>query len=123
VLARSGHAVGWIENSTGRTFRISMDVFATINLRAPGKYHMKNIMLAFVAVLAGCASEKISQTQTSNPISEKIYHTQTSNPTGIAVLVGRSARIVGRELVWSCVYQTEGAQVVVEQHEECGRAQ
>jgi uncharacterized lipoprotein YmbA len=84
---------------------------------------MKNITLAIIAVLAGCASEKIYHTQTSNPTSEKIYHTQTSSPTGVAVLVGRSARIEGRELIWSCVYQTADAQVVVEQHEQCGRAQ
>jgi len=84
---------------------------------------MKTITLAIIAVLAGCASEKIYHTQTSNPTSEKIYHTQTSSPTGVAVLVGRSARIEGRELIWSCVYQTADAQVVVEQHEQCGGAQ
>src|SRR5579864_2343012 len=62
-----------------------------------GTIHMKNITLAIIATLAGCASEKIYHTQTSNPTSEKVYHTQTSSPTGVAVLVGRSARIEGRE--------------------------
>ena len=81
---------------------------------------MKNITLAIIAVLAGCASENIYQTQTSNPTSEKVYHTQTSDPKGLAVLVGTSARIEGRELVWSCVYQTAEGRVVVQQREECG---
>jgi hypothetical protein len=84
---------------------------------------MKSITFAIIAVLGGCASEKIYHTQTSSPTSEKIYHTETSSPTGVAVLVGRSARIEGRELIWSCVYQTADAQVVVEQREQCGRAQ
>lgn len=87
-----------------------------------GEYHMKNVTLAIIAVLAGCASEKINHTQTSNPTSEKVYHTQTSDPTGLTVLVGRNARIEGRELIWSCVYQTAEGRVVVEQREECGRA-
>jgi hypothetical protein len=82
---------------------------------------MKNITLAIIAALAGCASEKIYHTQTSNPTSEKVHHTQTSNPTSLAVLVGSSARIEGRELIWSCVYQTAEGRVVVQQREECGR--
>jgi hypothetical protein len=73
-------------------------------------HHMKTIMLAIIAVLAGCATEKV-------------YHTQTSNPTGLAVLMSRSARIEGRELVWSCVYQTADGEVRLEQREECGHGQ
>jgi len=80
---------------------------------------MKNLTLAIITVLAGCASEKIHQAQTSNPASEKIYHTQTSIPMGLAVLVSRNARIEGPELIWSCVYQTAESRVVVEQREEC----
>lgn len=73
---------------------------------------MKNLTVAIMTLLAGCASEKI-------------YHTQTSNPspgpsrTGLSVLVSRNARIEGSQLIWSCVYQTTEGQVVVEQHEEC----
>jgi hypothetical protein len=86
------------------------------------EHHIKKITLAMIAVLAGCASEKVHQPQTS----EKVYHTQTStpasNPSGLAILVDRSARIAGRELVWSCVYQTAEGRVLVEQHEECQQA-
>jgi hypothetical protein len=86
------------------------------------KNHIKKATVATIAVLAGCASEKGYQPQSS----EKVYHTQTSaqtsNPTGLAVLVDRSARIEGRELVWSCVYQTAEGRVLVEQHQECERA-
>ena len=78
---------------------------------------MKSITVAIIAVLAGCASEKIYHTQTSTQASS-----QTSNPTGLAVLVGRSARIEGRELIWSCVYQTADGRVSVEQPEECESA-
>lgn len=73
---------------------------------------MKNLTVAIIMVLAGCASEKI-------------YHTQTSNPSpgpsaaGLSVLVSRNARIEGSELVWSCVYQTSDGRVVIEQHDEC----
>ena len=77
---------------------------------------MKTITLAIIAVLAACASDKVHQTQTSN----QVYHTQTSDSTGLALLVGRSARIEGRELIWSCVYQTSEGRVVSEQREECG---
>ena len=92
---------------------------------------MKSITLATVAVLAGCASERIHQPQTSNATSEKVYHTQTSNPTseqvysnptGLAVLVGSDAKIESGVLVWSCVYQTAEGRVVVQQREECRRA-
>ena len=75
---------------------------------------MKSITLVIIAVLAGCASEKVYHTQTSTPAP-----TRTSNPTGLAVLVHRSARIEGRELIWSCVYQTAEARVLVEQREQC----
>ena len=79
----------------------------------------KAFAVAIILVLAGCASDKVYQPQSS----EKVYHTQTStqssNPTGLAVLVDRSARIEGRELVWSCVYQTAEGRVLVEQHKEC----
>jgi hypothetical protein len=78
---------------------------------------MKSTTLAIIAALAGCASEKVYDTQTSPQAS-----TQTSNPTGVAVLVGSSARIEGRELIWSCAYQTAEGRVLVEQHEECKRA-
>jgi hypothetical protein len=79
---------------------------------------MKTITLAIVVVLAAaCASEKVYQTQTSN----QVYHTQTSDATGLAVLVGRSARIEGRQLIWSCVYQTAEGRVLSEQREECAR--
>ena len=71
---------------------------------------MKTITLAIIAAVAGCASENV-------------YHTQTSDATGLAVLVGRSARIEGRELIWSCVYQTAEGRVLSEQHEECDRTQ
>jgi hypothetical protein len=69
---------------------------------------MKTITLAIIAVLASCASEKV-------------YHTQTSDATGLAVLVGRSARIEGRELIWSCAYQSAEGRVLFEQREECER--
>jgi hypothetical protein len=85
-------------------------------------HQVKKFTVAIIAVLAGCASEKVYQPQSS----EKVYHTQTStqtsNPTGLAVLVDRSARIEGRELVWSCVYQSAEGRVLVEQHQECERA-
>ena len=76
---------------------------------------MKTITLAIIAVVVGCASEKVYHTPTSN----QLYHTQTSDATGLAVLVGRSARIEGRELIWTCVYQTAKGRVVSEQREEC----
>jgi hypothetical protein len=75
---------------------------------------MKTIILAIVAILASCAEEVYHA-----PTSNQIYHTQTSD--GLAVLVGRSARIEGRELIWSCVYQTSEGRAVSEQREECGR--
>jgi hypothetical protein len=78
---------------------------------------MKTIILALIAVLAACASEQVYHTQTSN----QVYHSQTSDATGLAVLVGRSARIEGRELIWSCVYQTAEGRVNFEQREECER--
>jgi len=82
-----------------------------------------------MVVLAGCASENLSHAQTSaqhaSP-TENVYHTQTSaqtaNAAGVAVLVGRSARIEGPELIWSCVYRTAEGQVLIEQREECERA-
>jgi hypothetical protein len=77
---------------------------------------MKTMTLAIIAILASCA-EEVHHTQTSN----QVYHTQTSDATGLAVLVGRSARIEGRELIWSCVYQTPEGRAVSEQREECGR--
>jgi len=77
---------------------------------------MKTITLAITAVLAACASEE-HHTQTSN----QLFHTQTSEATGLAVLVGRSARIEGRELIWSCVYQTAEGRVLSEQRDECER--
>jgi hypothetical protein len=80
---------------------------------------MKTITLAIIAAFAGCASENVYHTQTSN----QVYHTQTSDATGLAVLVSRSARIEGRELIWSCVYQTAEGRVLFEQREECGRTQ
>jgi hypothetical protein len=93
------------------------------------KHYITNITLAIIVVLAGCASEKVSHTQTSAQTAsptEKIYLTQTSaqtaNVTGLAVLLERSARIEGRELVWSCIYQTAAGRVLVEQREECERA-
>jgi hypothetical protein len=76
---------------------------------------MKTITLAIIAVLAGCASEKVYQTQPSS----QLYHTQTSDATVLAVLVGRSARIEGRELIWSCAYQTAAGRLLFEQREEC----
>lgn len=78
---------------------------------------MKTMTLAIIAILASCASEKVYHTQTSN----QVYHTQTSDATGLAILVARSARIEGRELIWSCVYQTPEDRVVFEQREECER--
>jgi hypothetical protein len=78
---------------------------------------MKTITLAITAVLAACASEETHHTQTSN----QLYHTQTSEAAGLAVLVGRSARIEGRELIWSCVYQTTEGRVLLEQRDECER--
>jgi hypothetical protein len=77
---------------------------------------MKTIILAIIAILASCA-EEVYHTQTSN----QAYHTQTSDAAGLAVLVGRSARIEGRELIWSCVYQTAEGRVLFEQREECER--
>jgi hypothetical protein len=79
---------------------------------------MKSIALASIAVLAACTSEKVYHTQTS----DQLYDTQTSDATHLAILVGRSARIEGRELIWSCVYQTAAGRVVSEQHEECDRS-
>jgi hypothetical protein len=78
---------------------------------------MKAITLAIIAVLAACASEKVYHTQTQTP--NQLYHTQTSDPAHLAVLVGRSARIEGSDLIWSCVYQTAEGRVVSEQREEC----
>lgn len=78
---------------------------------------MKIIALASIAVLAACTSEKVYHTQTS----DQAYDTQTPDATHLAILVGRSARIEGRELIWSCVYQTAAGRVVAEQHEECDR--
>jgi len=78
---------------------------------------MKTITLAITAVLAACASEEAYHTQPVN----QVYHTQTSEAAGLAVLVGRSARIEGRELVWSCVYQTAEGRVLFEQRDECER--
>jgi hypothetical protein len=72
--------------------------------------------LAIIAALVGCASEKVYHTQTSTQAS-----IQASNARGLAVLVGSSARIEGRELIWSCAYQTAEGRVLVEQHEECER--
>ena len=79
---------------------------------------MKTITLASIAVLAACTSEKVYHTQTS----DQLYDTQSSDATHLAILVGRSARIEGRELIWSCVYQTAAGRVVSEQHEECDRS-
>jgi hypothetical protein len=78
---------------------------------------MKIITLAITAALAACASAETYHTQTSN----QLFHTQTSEATGLAVLVGRSARIEGRELIWSCVYQTAEGRVLFEQRDECER--
>jgi hypothetical protein len=78
---------------------------------------MKIIALVMIAVLAGCVSERVNHSETLN----QLYHTQTSDTTGLAVLVGRSAKIEGRELVWSCIYQTGEGQVSFEQREECAR--
>lgn len=98
---------------------------------APMRYCKTSVALttAIIAVLAGCASEKDSHAQTfaqSASPTEKIYYTQTSaqtaNADGLAVLVARSARIEGSELIWSCVYQTTAGRVLVEQREECERA-
>jgi len=75
---------------------------------------MRSITLVIIAVLAGCTSEKVYHTQTSTEVSIR-----TSKPTGLAVLLHKSARIDGRELIWSCVYQTGEGQVVVEQREQC----
>jgi hypothetical protein len=72
-------------------------------------------IIAIIAVFAACTSEKIYHTQTSNPL----FDTQTSDATHLAVLVGRSARIEGSELIWSCVYQTAEGRVVSQQREEC----
>jgi hypothetical protein len=80
---------------------------------------MKTITLAIIAALAACATEKVHHTPTSN----QVYHTQTSNAAHLAVLVGRSARIEGRELVWSCVYQTAEGRVTFEQRQECDRTE
>jgi hypothetical protein len=93
------------------------------------KPYITSIALTIIVVLAGCASERVSDTQTSaqgaSP-TEKIYHTQTSaqtaNEVGVAVLVERSARIEGPELIWSCVYQTAEGRVLFEQREECEHA-
>jgi hypothetical protein len=93
------------------------------------RHYITSIALTIIVVLAGCASEKVSHTQTSaqgaSP-TENIYHTQTSaqtaNAVGLAVLVERSARIEGPELIWSCVYQTGEGRVLFEQREECERA-
>jgi hypothetical protein len=76
---------------------------------------MKTIALVMIAVLAGCVSEKANHREPLN----QLYHTQTSDATGLAVLVGRSAKIEGSELVWSCSYQTVEGQVTFEQREEC----
>lgn len=80
---------------------------------------MKTITLAMIAVLAGCVSEKVDHSETPN----QLYHTQTSDATGLAVLVGRSARIEGRELIWSCIYQTMEGRVTFEQREDCAGTQ
>jgi len=74
------------------------------------RHYITSIALTIMVVLAGCASEKVSHAQTS---------AQTANAAGVAVLVGRSARIEGPELIWSCVYQTAEGQVLFEQREEC----
>jgi hypothetical protein len=76
---------------------------------------MKTIALVMITVLAGCVSERANHSETRN----QLYHTQTSDATGLAVLVGRSAKIEGRELIWSCIYQTVEGQVTFEQREEC----
>jgi hypothetical protein len=93
------------------------------------RHYITSISLTIIVVLAGCASEKVSHTQTSAQgasLTENIYHTQTSaqtaNAVGLAVLVERSARIEGSELIWSCVYQTGDGRVLFEQREECERA-
>ena len=78
---------------------------------------MRIITLAVIAAFVGCASEKVYHTPTSN----QVYHTQTSDTTGLSVLVGRSARIEGRELMWSCVYQSTEGRALFEQREECER--
>jgi hypothetical protein len=79
--------------------------------------HYIKIAFGVTAILAGCASE------TATPTSEKIYHTQTSSqasiPNGLAVLMDRSARIEGRELIWSCGYRTAEGRVLIEQSQEC----
>ena len=77
------------------------------------RHYITSIALTIIMVLAGCASEKVSHTQTS---------AQTANAVGLAVLVERSARIEGPELIWSCVYQTGEGRVLFEQREECERA-
>jgi hypothetical protein len=93
------------------------------------RHYITSIALTIMVVLAGCAAEKVSHTQTSAQSSsptEKIYYTQTSaqtaNAVGLAVLVERSARIEGPEIIWSCVYQTAEGRVVFEQRGECERA-
>ena len=93
------------------------------------RHYITSIALTIIVVLAGCASEKVSLSQTSTQSAsptEKIYHTQTSaqtaNVVGVAVLVETSARIEGPEIIWSCVYQTAEGRVVFEQRGECERA-
>jgi hypothetical protein len=76
---------------------------------------MKTIALVMIAALAGCVSEKVNRSETLN----QLYYTQTSDATHLAVLVGRSAKIEGRELIWSCIYRTVEGQVTFEQREEC----
>jgi len=76
---------------------------------------MKIVALAIVAALAGCVSEKVDHAGTAN----QLYYTQTSDATGLAVLVGRDVRIEGRDLIWSCIYQTTEGRMTFEQREEC----
>jgi len=81
--------------------------------------HDANVALLAMTVLFGCASENIDHTQAAPQVYHTLSSPQASNRGGLGVLVGSSARIEGRDLVWSCAYQTEEGRVLVEQPKEC----
>jgi len=78
-----------------------------------------NAALVAMVVLVGCASENVDHTQSAPPIYQTLSTPQTANRSGLGVLVGSSARIEGRDLVWSCAYQTAEGRVLLEQPKEC----
>ena len=75
----------------------------------------------FAGSVAGCASYGwLPPTQVPSSYTE-VHGLPVAKyeAKGLAVLIGRDARIFKSALIWGCTYQTNGDVVRIEQNHEC----